>query len=212
MRIQTCLNADMVAFSSPTWQAHILPKATRMAASRAVSLILPRLYLSSLFSARDESQLRSLGITHVISVLEQTPKFPRKLGLKTLHIPLADTSDANILDHLDTTTDFIKTALAENEENKVLVHCLMGISRSATVVCAYLIATTSMPPNEAMGFVVSKRAVICPNLGFRQQLDTYAARYGIEDQRFKDEAKRKSAHVSVAERIRRFRALALGGS
>lgn len=56
------------------------------------------------------------------------------------------------------------------------VHCAMGISRSATVVSAYLVATTSMQPHEAIEFVQSKREIVCPNLGFRRQLDVYASR------------------------------------
>ena len=52
----------------------------------------------------------------------------------------------------------------------------MGISRSATVVCAYLIATTAMQPHEAVEFLQAKREIVCPNAGFRRQLDVYAAR------------------------------------
>ena len=52
----------------------------------------------------------------------------------------------------------------------------MGISRSATVVCAYLIATHALRPADAIARVASKREVICPNLGFRHQLEIYAVR------------------------------------
>ncbi len=52
----------------------------------------------------------------------------------------------------------------------------MGISRSATVVSAYLVATTMMQPHEAIDFVQSKREIVCPNLGFRRQLEVYASR------------------------------------
>ena len=53
----------------------------------------------------------------------------------------------------------------------------MGISRSATVVCAYLVATTTMRSQEAIDFVISKRAIVCPNIGFRRQLETYSVRF-----------------------------------
>ena len=49
----------------------------------------------------------------------------------------------------------------------------MGISRSATVVCAYLVATTSMNATEAIEYVQERRSVACPNLGFRHQLEKY---------------------------------------
>ena len=53
----------------------------------------------------------------------------------------------------------------------------MGISRSATVVCAYLIAVEGMTTGPAaINFVREKRPVICPNLGFRHQLDEYAVK------------------------------------
>ena len=50
----------------------------------------------------------------------------------------------------------------------------MGISRSATVVCAYLIAEAGMTGPGSIEFVRSKRPIICPNVGFRKQLDEYA--------------------------------------
>ena len=50
----------------------------------------------------------------------------------------------------------------------------MGISRSATVVCAYLIAEHGMTATEAINFVRERRGMVCPNVGFRQQLDEYS--------------------------------------
>lgn len=49
----------------------------------------------------------------------------------------------------------------------------MGISRSSTIVMAYLIATTKMTPHEALATVRSKRAIVRPNRGFMSQLQEY---------------------------------------
>ncbi len=49
----------------------------------------------------------------------------------------------------------------------------MGISRSSTVVIAYLIATTKMTPPEALATVRSKRTIVRPNRGFMSQLQEY---------------------------------------
>ena len=95
--------------------------AAQATASKAPSEILPRLFLSSYTIAADEAQLRELGITHVVSVLEFPPTYSDDAPIKTLHIRIEDSFQTNILQHLDVTTAFIKDALEENEENKVLV-------------------------------------------------------------------------------------------
>lgn len=56
----------------------------------------------------------------------------------------------------------------------------MGISRSATVVCAYLIATMSLDPTAAVEFVTKRRSIVSPNVGFQAQLQTYALRFCAE--------------------------------
>lgn len=52
----------------------------------------------------------------------------------------------------------------------------MGISRSATVVIAYLIATSQMTPREALAAVRAKRPIVRPNRGFMTQLHEYHSR------------------------------------
>lgn len=56
------------------------------------------------------------------------------------------------------------------------VHCFQGVSRSATVVCAYLISNAGMTAMESITFVQSKRKIVSPNNGFRKQLYLYATR------------------------------------
>ena len=85
------------------------------------SEVLPRLYLTDLFTARDEAQLTSLGITHIVSVIEHPPNLPQTHSLQTLHIPLSDSSDQDILAHLPATTSFIRNALAESPDSRVIV-------------------------------------------------------------------------------------------
>lgn len=77
---------------------------------------------------------------------------------------------------------------------------MMGISRSATVVCAYLVATTTMTASDAITFAMFRRNVVCPNLGFRKQLETYAIQFRGE----KKKTKNAVSHVSgfVADKIR----------
>lgn len=50
-------------------------------------------------------------------------------------IPVQDTEYDDLLVHLPQACQFIQAAL--DEGGRVLVHCVMGISRSATVICAF---------------------------------------------------------------------------
>ena len=60
----------------------------------------------------------------------------------------------------------------DNNE-RVVVHCHAGISRSATAVIAYLMKSLRMTLSEAMKFVQTKRHVVCPNFSFMGQLRSY---------------------------------------
>nr|XP_023658747.1 dual specificity protein phosphatase 13-like [Paramormyrops kingsleyae] len=65
------------------------------------------------------------------------------------------------------TAAFIQTALSQ--KGRVLVHCAMGVSRSATLVLAYLMIRERLPLLEAI-CTVKKHRHICPNSGFLEQL------------------------------------------
>jgi len=51
-----------------------------------------------------------------------------------------------------------------------LVHCSYGISRSASVVIAYLIKSSHKSYDEVLSFVQQQRKIVKPNPGFEQQL------------------------------------------
>ncbi|KAF9647180.1 phosphatases II [Thelephora ganbajun] len=146
-------------------------------------LIIPGLYLSDLHTAQDPTVATSFGITHIVSVLDFHPSFPHEMRhIKKMHVRLSDNFREKIIPHLDETTAFIQEAL-KDPESKVLVHCVMGISRSATVVSAYLIARDAMTAPEAIDFIRERRPIICPNIGFRRQLDEYAVKLHGETKR-----------------------------
>ncbi|PBK99664.1 hypothetical protein ARMGADRAFT_1008184 [Armillaria gallica] len=116
----------MLTFPSPRWRTAI--GATTLAANNApglklakASLITPNIFLSDYYTARDEKELVKLGITHVVSVLENDPHIPRCIPeTNKLRIQITDRPDVDILVHLERTTEFLRLAL-EEPTNKVLV-------------------------------------------------------------------------------------------
>lgn len=92
--------------------------------------------------------------------------------------------------------------------NVVLVHCMAGMSRSATIVCAYLLATTSMNTQEAISFVRSKRPIIQPNYGFEKQLRSWEARHFVATRKRRVSTKQIAADLE--RRRQRYKDAAAG--
>ena len=134
--ITSSSHPEMLSFNTQPWQTSLIAAAQQRSGRRpsfrrrpSASEVLPRLYLTDLFTARDEAQLTSLGITHVVSVIEHAPMLPQTQTLRTLHIPLSDSSDQDILAHLPVATSFIRNALAESPDSRVLVSFLGSVMR-----------------------------------------------------------------------------------
>jgi protein-tyrosine phosphatase len=141
--------------------------------------IIPHLYLSDLADAENPTLLASLGITHVFSAMPGFVNIPTHTThtripkpILRAQIPIEDNPFAELAAHLPSSTAFIREALRDPEAN-VLVHCVQGISRSASVVCAFLMAFYGWPPTKAVAFVKTKRWIAEPNFGFVTQLHEY---------------------------------------
>lgn len=65
---------------------------------------------------------------------------------------------------------FLSTEEAHQSGRGVLVHCQAGVSRSATIVIAYLMKHTLMTMTDAYKYVRGRRPVVSPNLNFMGQL------------------------------------------
>ena len=67
--------------------------------------------------------------------------------------------------------DFINQARLDG--GKILIHCKLGISRSAAIIIAYLIKYYGLNFNSALKFIKKQRDRINPNKGFMEQLKKY---------------------------------------
>ncbi|XGW17338.1 hypothetical protein V3C99_002162 [Haemonchus contortus] len=141
--------------------------------------IIPNLYLGSLRDAIDAEQLKKHRIKYVVSVHDLTASHPAHDQLKVLRIQLSDCSSSDISSHFSVTNQFIHSARLKHAA--VLVHCLAGVSRSATVVAAYLITVCDLSFLNALSLIAQKRPMISPNFGFRMQLCTYADRHAANE-------------------------------
>ncbi|TPX35944.1 hypothetical protein SmJEL517_g01701 [Synchytrium microbalum] len=136
-----------------------------------VDLVEKQLFLSSLQPTLNKRTLQKYKITHIISVIdEEQPAFPNDFTYMT--IPAIDSEETNLLGHFPDAVKFIEDAISSG--GNVLVHCLAGVSRSATIVLAYMMKKYDMAPTSALKVLRTRRRIVSPNDGFLNQLELWA--------------------------------------
>lgn len=130
--------------------------------------VFPNIFVGNISTCFNKPILQESGITHIISVL---PSFtaPYPDDFQYLILDAIDNQDFDLSQHFEQANQFIKSALENN--GKIYVHCICGVSRSVSIVCAYLIKEHQMTLEEVIEKIKFKRPVANPNDGFRQQLD-----------------------------------------
>ena len=127
----------------------------------------PNLWLGPLASGSDLPLLQSCGITHILLAAgEIQPPHPSHFTYMSL--PLEDTTAQPLAPYLSPACDYIERALAEG--GKVLVHCRAGVSRSASLVLAYVMKVGHFRLKETIRMMQAKGATIGPNPSFLNEL------------------------------------------
>ena len=134
---------------------------------RFMDLIEEGLYLGSVESANSKKVLEKNNIKHVLAALDGFENYKRHDKINYFLIKLEDWPDQDILQHLPQALAFISEGL---KTGSVLVHCMAGVSRSASIVIAYIMVKYSLDFDTAKERVRSKRTYVWPNQGFEIQL------------------------------------------
>ncbi|KAL8619154.1 hypothetical protein ACOMHN_019426 [Nucella lapillus] len=136
----------------------------------APSCILDYLYLGTEWNASNLEELQKLGIKYILNITREIDNFFTGM-FHYCNVRLYDVEESELMKHWLKTYQFINKARKHN--SKVLVHCKMGISRSASSVIAYLMKENQWSLDTAFAFVKERRNCIRPNKGFMEQLQTY---------------------------------------
>ncbi len=123
-----------------------------------LDLIIPNLYLGNVSAAKDNELLKNLNITHVLTIEDRSLDSSQyKVLEKYKFKKLADMHNCNILEVLEECLEFIDEAIKESKN--ILVHCYMGMSRSATLVMAYIMAREKQSVKKTLDQVKKQRFV-----------------------------------------------------
>ncbi|XP_040403968.1 dual specificity protein phosphatase 22 isoform X1 [Cygnus olor] len=141
----------------------------RKALGPVETAILPGLFIGNFKDARDVEQLSKNNITHILSIHDSAR--PMLEGVKYLCIPAADSPSQNLARHFRESIKFIHECRLKGEG--CLVHCLAGVSRSVTLVVAYIMTITDFGWEDALSVVRAARSCANPNMGFQRQLQDF---------------------------------------
>ena len=112
--------------------------------------------------------------THIINVaseIKYSPQLTQLLAdnnIEVSYFPMYDTEDYNIEKVLQDLMSYMHIILSNG--GRLYIHCAMGISRSATIVIAYLMTHKNMSFDEAYAYVKERRSWIRPNNRFMADL------------------------------------------
>ncbi|KAF4655706.1 hypothetical protein FOL47_009327 [Perkinsus chesapeaki] len=134
------------------------------------------LWIGNRRDASDKERLLAAGIKYVVNCTveyleggvrnyhEADPEF------RYCRIPMRDNEQQVLgIPYLRKAWDFIDDARKHGDGN-VLIHCIMGQSRSVIVLISYLMRHLNIDYKAALAMVVSVRSMAEPNPGFERQL------------------------------------------
>jgi len=147
---------------------------------------MSHVFLGNICDAQNLDRLTQNGITHILNCTPDLPCFWENKH-EYMRIDVLDLPSQNIRKHFDQAIDFIGEFLLPNvsfcfylnvnldnairsKDNNVLVHCSAGISRSPTLVLAYMMKKNHWTLDEAFDKMRKLRQIVDPNVSFIIQL------------------------------------------
>ncbi|NWZ96011.1 DUS22 phosphatase, partial [Nesospiza acunhae] len=123
-------------------------------------------FFPSITDARDVEQLSKNNITHILSIHDSARPM-----LEVRHFLYPPSGFVFRARHFRESIKFIHECRLTGEG--CLVHCLAGVSRSVTLVVAYIMTITDFGWEDALSVVRAARSCANPNMGFQRQLQEF---------------------------------------
>lgn len=134
-------------------------------------IIKEKLFLGSADDALNEQWINSNSIKLIITIMNEPIEYINKIkslahsnNIEHYIFSISDMPNENILENIHEIYKMI------DMYDKVLIHCMFGISRSATITIAYVMLKNKLYLDDATRIVLKGRNFIFPNDGFITQL------------------------------------------
>ncbi len=128
-----------------------------------IDKITDKIYLGNEDGQREKLKLKELGVTHILNCAAYLENFHPE-SFVYLNLEMDDSLTENLSKFLPQAFKFIE------ESEIVYIHCQAGISRSASIVIAYIMWKHKLSYENSYEMVKQARKRISPNSGFIKQL------------------------------------------
>jgi predicted protein tyrosine phosphatase len=140
-----------------------------------INRICNGIFIGNKRAASDVKHLKKLGITHIVNCAGELKHITLKYDenkFNWIWLQMYDCEySGNVTKHIEPAVKFIDDAVSNG--HKVFVHCAAGISRSCSIVVAYLMYKHGKTYDDAYRDVKNMRPCCKPNNGFQRQLKEY---------------------------------------
>jgi protein-tyrosine phosphatase len=135
-----------------------------------ITNIIENLYLGDIEASQNINTLKENNIKNIINLSNNN--YTKFEEINYYDINIEDKCDVKISKYFDYCIDIINKSKKENKN--ILVHCLCGVSRSVSIIIAYLI-NSGYTLKDALLYVKQKREkqYTQPNIGFFKELMKY---------------------------------------
>eukprot|EP01127_Copromyxa_protea_P009848 TRINITY_DN2353_c0_g1_i3.p1 TRINITY_DN2353_c0_g1~~TRINITY_DN2353_c0_g1_i3.p1 ORF type:complete len:172 (-),score=33.80 TRINITY_DN2353_c0_g1_i3:167-682(-) len=132
--------------------------------------ILDFLWLGDMYTSKESAFLQKIGVRYILNAAHNLDNlFPDQFVY--CNIAVQDQNATNIQRYFTESNAFLEQARREGA--MVLVHCRGGVSRSATLVLAFIMWKLRLSYKKALKFLVERKPNVQPNPGFASQLVSY---------------------------------------
>jgi hypothetical protein len=127
--------------------------------------IIDNIYLGSCLAAGDYDLLNKLNVAYICNISDTIPNFFENRNIQYFNIKKKDNGLEDLTKkELDNSYNFILNSQKKNK--KVLVHCFVGRSRSASILIYYLMHKYELTVKESIIYLKNKRKWVNPSIKF----------------------------------------------
>lgn len=121
--------------------------------------IIPNLFLGSSFNAYNKNELNKKQINIILNVTDEISNFYETENKLTYYkFPIKDNNNDDISSILNETYNIIENHISNGD--KILIHCYMGASRSASVVIHYIMKKYGLSYETTLRLIKNKRPIV----------------------------------------------------